>query len=273
MAIHDDDVRIRIDGTHLDATLVSPSARMPGVLFVHGWGGSQAQYLARAKELAALGCVCLTFDLRGHARSETLRAQVSREENLADVVAAFDYLGEHIGVDPNAIAVIGSSYGGYLAALLTHLRPVRWLALRAPALYEDQGWGTPKLQLHKDQDLPAYRKRVIKPADNRALQACAAFTGDVLVVESEHDNIIPHTVISSYVEACAQARSLTYRVMASVDHGLSAPGGQRDYTMLLVKWLKEVAFAVRVESRTPSDVARIPETAPQELRATPRETG
>ena len=198
---------------------------------------------------------------------------MSREENLADVVAAFDYLGRGHGVDPNAVAVIGSSYGAYLAAMLTGLRSVRWLALRAPALYEDQGWRTPKLQLHKDQDLPAYRKRLIKPAENRVLQACAEFQGDVLVVESEHDEIIPHAVITSYVDACAQARSLTYRVMSGADHGLSAPGGQRDYTTLLVNWLKEVMFAARVESRTPSDVPRVPEMAPQELRATPREGG
>src|SRR5690606_32354602 len=109
----------------------------PGVLLVHGWDGSQAQYIARAHELAALGCICLTIDLRGHARHRAQRMEVTPEDNLQDVLAGLDTLRSHPGVDERAIAIVGSSYGGYLAALATALRPVRWLALRAPAIYED----------------------------------------------------------------------------------------------------------------------------------------
>src|SRR3712207_7596311 len=47
--------------------------------------------------------------------------------------SAYDALAGRPGVDADAIAVVGSSYGAYLAAVLTSLRPVRWLGLRAPA--------------------------------------------------------------------------------------------------------------------------------------------
>jgi pimeloyl-ACP methyl ester carboxylesterase len=70
---------------------------------------------------------------------------------------------------------VGSSYGGYLAAILATLRPVKWLALRVPALYIDSGWELPKLQLHKEQDLRAYRRSFVPADSNRALRACAAF--------------------------------------------------------------------------------------------------
>ena len=63
----DDQLEISVDAERIRATLVSPSARLPGVLLVHGWGGSQQQYLARAREIARLGRICLTFDLRGNA--------------------------------------------------------------------------------------------------------------------------------------------------------------------------------------------------------------
>uniref|UniRef100_UPI003555F957 alpha/beta hydrolase family protein n=1 Tax=Pseudomonas sp. F16(2018) TaxID=2093746 RepID=UPI003555F957 len=86
-----------------------------------------------------------------------------------------------------AIAIIGSSYGGYLATLLTRERPVRWLALRVPAMYWDDEWGSPKQALDR-QRLNAYRQRPLGPADNRALAACAEFGGDVLLVESEQDD-------------------------------------------------------------------------------------
>ena len=60
----DDIIDIRVgEDQHIAGTLVAPGTMIPGVLFVHGWGGSQEQYLARAREIAALGCICLTFDL------------------------------------------------------------------------------------------------------------------------------------------------------------------------------------------------------------------
>lgn len=245
MAIHDDTIAIEVDGTRIAGTLVAPSTRIPGVLFVHGWGGSQAQYLARAREVAALGCVCLTFDLRGHADTLPQYETVTRENNLHDVLAAYDRLASQRAVDPASIAVVGSSYGGYLAAILTAIRPVKWLALRVPALYKDNGWELPKRQLHQAQDLAGYRRSLIPAEDNRALRACAAFKGDVLLVESECDHIIPHEVICSYRDACVQARSLTYRVMHGADHGLSEEVWQRAYTSLLVSWATEMIVGDR----------------------------
>ena len=90
---------------------------LPGVLFVHGWGGSQEHDLVRAREAAGIGCVCLTFDLRGHERTARHWEKVNRPQNLADLLAAYDWLASQPNVDPTAIAVVGISYGGYLAAL------------------------------------------------------------------------------------------------------------------------------------------------------------
>ena len=51
------------------------------MLFVHGWGGSQQSDLARSRQITALGCVCLTFNLRGHAETEPQHETVTRENN------------------------------------------------------------------------------------------------------------------------------------------------------------------------------------------------
>ena len=245
MPTRDEPVYIRVEDEHILGTLISPGTLIPGVLFVHGWGGDQRQYVARARELAALGCVCLAFDLRGHAQTRSQHESVSREDSMRDILAAYDFLAAQRNVDSDSIAVVGSSYGGYLAALLTALRPVKWLALRVPALYKDSEWGLPKQRLRSEQDLEKYRLLPVSPEDSRALRACTAFTGDVLVVESEHDSIIPHQVIVNYREACISARSLTYRLIEGADHGLSNEAWQRCYTLLLVNWFNEMVFGAR----------------------------
>src|SRR5262245_55374463 len=245
MATYDESIEISVDHDRIAGTLITPRTLVPGILFVHGWGGSQEQYVARARKIASLGCVCLTFDLRGHALTKPQFSTVSRALNLRDVLAAYDLLAQRHHVDPDSIAVIGSSYGGYLSAILTTMRPVKWLALRAPALYMDTGWDSPKLQLHKDQDLITYRSSLVPVEENRALQACRDFKGDVLLIQSENDIRIPKAVLPSYREACKEARSLTYRCIEGADHGLTRESDHRAYTSMLVNWLKEMVFHAR----------------------------
>jgi pimeloyl-ACP methyl ester carboxylesterase len=250
---------IAVDGQCIAASLLAPTTSVPGILFVHGWGGSQEQDLERAREAAGLGCVCLTFDLRGHRRTEQQRETVTREDNLRDLLAAYDKFAAMPLVDASAIAVVGSSYGAYLGALLTSLRPVRWLALRAPALYKDTDWSLPKRKLHLDPDLPAFRRREVRAQENRALAACAAFRGDVLIVESEHDDFVPHPVIANYVAAFTRSRSLTTRVLSGADHGISQLSCQRAYTAVLVRWLTEMVIGARgdaVDPEVPSETKK-----------------
>ena len=265
MPTRDEPVYVRVEGEHILGTLISPGALVPGVLFVHGWGGDQRQYLARARAIAALGCVCLTFDLRGHAQTLTQHETVSREESLRDILAAYDFLAAQHNVDSDSIAVVGSSYGGYLAALVTALRPIKWLALRVPALYKDSEWSLPKLKLRTEQDLAKYRLQPVGPEESKALRACHAFTGDVLLVESEHDAVIPHQVIVNYREACKSARSLTYRLLEGSDHGLSDEAMQVAYRDLLVKWFKEIVFGTKPAEPAvpvPASTSAGSETAP-----------
>ncbi|MCL1634770.1 alpha/beta fold hydrolase [Luteimonas sp. SX5] len=245
MDIRLENIEIRVDDEAVQGSLLSPTRRHPAVLFVHGWGGSQQHDLARAREAAGLGCVCLTFDLRGHESTAAQWETVSRELNLRDLVAAYDWLAGQANVDDTAIAVVGISYGGYLASILASLRPVRWLALRSPALYKDQDWSLPKRKLHADPDLPGYRRREIAPEQNKALRAASQYLGDVLIVEAEHDVIVPHQVIENYRRAFSHAHSLTSRLISGADHGLSDKLAQQDYTATLIKWLTEMVVGAR----------------------------
>lgn len=247
MATRHNTIHIPVGDHSIAGTLVGPDAVVPGVMLVHGWDGSQEQYLARAHEIAALGCICLTFDLRGHAKDRERRNSVTREDNLKDMLAAYDTLVGHPAVDGSAIVVAGSSYGGYLATLLSTMRPVRWLALRAPALYKDEDWLVPKYALNKEE-IAAYRHSVVAPDSNRALGACSAFLGDVLIVESEEDVIVPHQVIENYRNAFTQAHSMTYRVIKGADHSLAQKAWSQSYTNVLLNWVHEMVNGARHEA-------------------------
>jgi len=244
MTSREDIVDIPVGPRKLAGTIVSPTIAMEGMLFVHGWAGNQQQYLVRAREVAALGCVCLTFDLHGHAGTAPFQTAVTREDNLQDVLAAYDLLANLPHVNISTIGVVGSSYGGYLAALLSSLRPVQWLALRAPALYKDENWDMPKSQLNREE-LVSYRLSTISSQHNRALKACSVFRGDVLLVESEHDTIVPSSVTANYRTAFQNARSLTFRVIEGADHALSDESWQQAYTALLTNWTKDLILAAR----------------------------
>lgn len=229
----------------VQATVLAPKPALPGVLFVHGWGGNQEQDLSRAKQAAALGTVCLTFDLRGHRANTVRKNTITRAQNLQDLCATYDWLAGQPQVDSSAIAVVGVSYGGYLAALLSALRPVRWLALRSPALYLDRDWDVPKALLHEDPELFHYRRREISAADNLALHACSRFRGDALLVQAEHDEIVPAPVIDNYARAFCSAKTLTRRLVEGADHGFSEKAVQRVYTDILIGWMTEMIVGAR----------------------------
>jgi len=237
--------RIAVGNDHFCATLASPTPALPGVIFVHGWNGTQEFDLGHVRDAVALGCVALAVDLRGHDRDDPRHEQVTREDNLRDLLAAYDCLVAREDVDERAIAVVGFSYGGYLATLLTAQRRVQWLALRSPALYPDEGWSVPKHELEDRVELDAYRRQVQPPDGNRALTALAWFRGDVLLVSSQNDQVLPKPVAESFRGALVRASSITTRTIAGADHELSHPDAKRAWADLLQDWLAAMVRGAR----------------------------
>jgi pimeloyl-ACP methyl ester carboxylesterase len=237
-------VDVLVGKTALSGTWHEPNRLIPGVLFVHGWGSNQGNNLQLARSISRLGCICFTFDMRGHAATSQLHGCVTPEENMADVLAAYDLLATHESVDKDAIAVIGSSDGGYLASILTSVRPVDWLILRVPALYRDSDWKKAKAKINR-QALNAYREMYLEPGDNRALRACAKFQGDALIVESEKDTVVAHPAVASYAAAFRRAHSMSHRVLDGADHGLTDARCRDAYHHIVSRWMSEMISAAR----------------------------
>lgn len=119
---------LRLDGWFIPSTLAAPA---PAILFVHGHGGNRAQFFAELRLLLPEGYAALMFDLRNHGTSEGNVTTMGLLE-LEDVRAAFAYLVEQPDVDPERIALYGTSMGGATAIrAMARLPQVRVLVVDA----------------------------------------------------------------------------------------------------------------------------------------------
>ncbi len=208
----------------LAATVAHPGTPAGlGVLLVHGLGSDRSTNVERAVALSdRLGATAMALDLGGHGDSAGRLSQVTPRQNCQDVTVGFDALAVLPGVE--RLAVVGASYGAYLAVLLTQRRPVRRLVLRAPALYADGLLDTPLGQ------------RRVGDASSAPVGVLARFPGRVLLVESEHDEVVPSWVVQAYRDA---RPGIEHVVLAGATHALTEPAWRSAFTELVVDFLAE----------------------------------
>lgn len=128
---------------------------------------------------------------------------------MADVLAAYDSLASIPLVDGGRIGVCAASYGAYLASLVAQRRAMARLLLRAPAMYGDDEYDVP---------LGIARSSRADSSASMLTTSLAAFDGEVLVLESGADEVIPHAVIEFYLRTCRRARHVT---IPEATHGLT----------------------------------------------------
>jgi alpha-beta hydrolase superfamily lysophospholipase len=120
------------DGIELVGYLYAPSDLEPGqrrsaVLVCHGFGAHQERILPDvARQLAGEGYVALTIDYRGFGESQGPRWRMIPQEQVRDIRNALTFLQTLEMVDPDAVALWGTSFGGanvsYVAGVDSRVR-------------------------------------------------------------------------------------------------------------------------------------------------------
>ncbi|OBI21865.1 alpha/beta hydrolase [Mycobacterium sp. E2497] len=132
-----EDVRFPSGGDLISAWLYRPVGDAPAPLLVmaHGLGGVRSMRLdAYAERFSAAGYACLVFDYRNFGDSEGEPRQVLDVGlQLADWAAAVTYARTLPGIDPNRIALWGTSFaGGHVIATAARLPGIAAAVVQCP---------------------------------------------------------------------------------------------------------------------------------------------
>jgi len=90
--------------------------KRPAIVMMHGFGANKTggpEWICRQFE--AWGYVALRFDYRGCGESGGVRGRVLPMEQVDDAISAVTYMAARPDVDPERIALCGSSLGGGVA--------------------------------------------------------------------------------------------------------------------------------------------------------------
>lgn len=128
-------VSIQSNGQDMVGTLNLPDGieKPPVVLMLHGFTGQRNEFPTPedgtelfthvAEEMAAKGIASLRIDFVGSGESDGNWADTTFTSQIADAVAAFDYLESLDTIDAVRVGVLGYSQGGLVGAHLAGQRP------------------------------------------------------------------------------------------------------------------------------------------------------
>ena len=209
-------------------------------MVLHGWRSEKDRYPERVKDIVESGFIALLIDLPGHGQSEGDIFKLVRKDFLEGVCGAYDYLVSLPEINKDLIGVEGSSFGGYLAILLTKERPIKWLSLKNPANYPDSGKEDPQVVVSDTIDHGIWREQPMDASKNEAINALNQFKGKILLMQSEKDKIIPLQTFTNYLNSIFDKSKLTHVIIKDADHRTSVPKWENEYRRIHTEWFKQI---------------------------------
>jgi pimeloyl-ACP methyl ester carboxylesterase len=188
------------------------------VLWVQGWSSSMDSHREGVERMVkASNTTFATLDYAGHGLSDVELDDSTRQQQHEELVAVFDELKQR-GFEK--IIVIGGSFGGYMTALLTGVRPVHAAVLRCPANYPNEEWDVPYKDTvrARSEGYAEYMKTGRADDEMRASKASAAianYDGFTYILEHEFDEVVPAKVPQHYF---AIAKHGNYLIIPNTPH-------------------------------------------------------
>lgn len=192
--------------------------KIASVVIFHGRGSSKKRYEDRGKALAEKGFLALVFDFRGCGDSDGDFSMQTISMGFEDAVAGYTFLKNHSLCDTNRLGVLGGSFGGYQAALLSGKYPITSLVLSAPAIYQDDWWNIVPETMDPERN-GLYRQQS-GFEKTKAIKAISRYPGKILIIKHEKDEVIPRRVTDAYYQNITNAKLKEKRVIPAAPHAL-----------------------------------------------------
>ncbi|MFE0145516.1 alpha/beta hydrolase family protein [Nonomuraea sp. NPDC059007] len=231
------------DGLVLDGYLVTPSGGAPpypGVLLVHGgpWSRDVWGLSAQAQWLAELGYASLRVNFRGSEGYGTRFLDLGRagwggamHDDLEDTLR---WAAEEGHLDPDRVAIMGQSYGGYAALMAATARPKAFALAVAVCAPTDLVAFLRHVKGSSHHERAHFLRRVGDPDDDAGrlrarspLTHAAGCHTPVLLVHGRDDPLVPFTHATTMAAALAEHRRPHHcLVLSGEGHGITSPANR-----------------------------------------------
>jgi uncharacterized protein len=185
-------------GHHTLAGDITPPGSQPQFLLLHGAGQSRrGRFDVLRSRLANDGTATCAFDMTGQGETGGQFEGSSLHDRTNQALAVI-----HDRALPGPLTVLGASMGAYTALKLTEQIQINRLILFAPAAYDAQAYDTPFG--------PEFSRLIRRPGswqDTDAWAIISRFTGRLLIVTAELDNVIPAKLPPQLLARAGQAAS------------------------------------------------------------------
>ena len=226
-----------VEGDHgkLSAVLHRPADKKtyPLVIIVHGFNANKEMYLLTelSEQLNSRGIGTILFDFNRHGQSEGSFLDMTIPNELEDARRVYAYAKTLPEV--SSVSAVGHSQGGVIVGMLAGElgeEGLKSIALMAPApeLKEDTAKGNLFGVTYDPKNVPEYITLPTGLKVGRAFlettqhlpiyEVSAKYTGPVLVVHSQDDNLVPYRYGEQYSKVFPHAHLVT---LHGLDHNFT----------------------------------------------------
>jgi dienelactone hydrolase len=248
--IHSVDTTFESRGVAVPATIVTPAVDgdvpLPLVVMAHGHGGSRQEgggFRQVAEAMAERGIASIRMDFPGCGDSIESFTENNLSNMLLDLQAARQFVATEVNVDPERVGLLGYSMGGRLVALLSEIDPAyRAMVMWAPGI-SDGAEREFQLTFGGEEEYAAHRRQAAEQGSvvyttvwgnelelglrwftdlesSRPQAAIAKYTGPLLVIYGDADEVVLPDVSASAVAAAVNSSNASELRIPGARHGL-----------------------------------------------------
>lgn len=213
--------------------------KVPAVVVLHGRGSSETKWIDAGYAIASRGISVLTFDFRGCGRSEGEFGSLCLKDGITDAACAIDFHLRQDRCDSNRLGILGCSFSGYLAALLTRQLCVKSLVVHVPAVYRDSWleYRYPEIEKMRDEVTRFRESDEVSATDG--IHALSEYSGSLLVIAGGNDKVVPRNVTDVYYHHAQRAKCRKIHSVENADHRFSRREWLEETYRVTAEWFEK----------------------------------